>query len=203
MTVINNNPAAARNHRIVAALLTAAIWVLAAKAMAQPGSMFSDPKASGIGDALTVIISENASATNRTATSTEKTNDINVESTIPGAGNILDFIPLHALESTAENSYQGRASTSRSAQLSARVTANVVGMKSNGDLLIEGVRTLKINGETEAIHLTGSIDPNFITEDNTVRSSSIGDLNIEYTGKGTITQGARPGIIVRFVNWLL
>ena len=36
----------------------------------------------------------------------------------------------------------------------------------------------------------------------TVRSSSISDLNIEYTGKGSMTQVTRPGIFVRFVNWL-
>jgi len=35
-----------------------------------------------------------------------------------------------------------------------------------------------------------------------VSSSSISDLNIEYTGKGVMTQGSRPGIFVRFVNWL-
>ena len=36
---------------------------------AQAGSWFSDPKAANIGDALTVIIQESASAQNRTSTS--------------------------------------------------------------------------------------------------------------------------------------
>ena len=187
---------------IIAALVMLLVWSLPKPLLAQPGSMFADPKAGKIGDLLTVIIQENASATNQTATSTDKSNQVQVSSQIPGAGNILDFIPLHTLQSSAGNQYEGQASTSRSARLTARMTVTVVGIKENGDLLIEGVRTLKINGETEAIYVSGAVSPAFVRRDNTVLSSSIADLQLEYTGKGTITQGARPGILVRFVNWI-
>ena len=184
-------------------LNTSMIAIFASAALGQAGSMFSDLTASGVGDVLTVIIQESTSATNKTATSTSKSNAVGSESTIPGAGNILDFIPLHALESDTENSYDGSGSTSRSARLNTRLSVNVVGMKSNGYLIVEGVRTMKINGETEAIHLSGSVAPIFVSVNNTVLSSNIGDLNIEYTGKGTITQGTRPGIFARVINWIL
>jgi len=172
-------------------------------AQGQPRSLFADQKAAHIGDALTVIIQENASATNSAETTTEKSNALNVGSNVPqGGGNLLDFVPLHSLQSDASSGFEGRAQTSRNAQLSARMTVTVIGMKANGDLLVEGVRTVKINGETEAIHLSGSVNPAMVRRDNTILSSSIGDLHIEYTGKGTITQGARPGLLVRFVNWV-
>ena len=176
--------------------------LMAGGSHAQPGSMFSDPKAAAVGDAVTVIISENASASNNLSTSTEKSNQLQVGSNVPAAGNILDFVPLHALDSDFDNSYEGTASTSRSARLTARMTVCVIERLPNGDLVLDGVRTLKINGETEAIHLSGSVNPALIRADNTVRSSSISDLNIEYTGKGSMTQGTRPGVFVRFVNWL-
>jgi flagellar L-ring protein precursor FlgH len=169
---------------------------------AQIQSMFADPKANQVGDALTVIIQENASASNRTSTKTAKNSKTAISSTIPGAGNILDFIPLHSLDSGFDNQYTGDASTSRSARLTARMTVTVVGKKPNGDLIIEGVRTLKINGENEAIYVNGSVNPTMVRRDNTVLSSNIADLQIEYTGKGTITQGTRPGVVVRFINWI-
>lgn len=175
---------------------------LGGKAQAQAISLFADPKASRVGDALTVIISESATASNQAAMSTEKTNQIDVGSQIPGAANVLSFIPLHALQSDASNTYEGRASSSRSARLNARMTVTVISTKPNGDLIIDGVRVLKINGETEAIHVSGSVSPSQVSANNTVPSSSIGDLNIEYTGKGSITQGTRPGLLVRFVNWI-
>lgn len=183
--------------------MSALVVVLAATASsAQIQSMFADPKANQVGDALTVIIQENASASNRTSTKTAKNSKTAVSSTIPGAGNILDFIPLHSLDSGFDNEYTGDASTSRSARLTARMTVTVVGKKPNGDLIIEGVRTLKINGENEAIYVNGSVNSAMVRRDNTVLSSSIADLQIEYTGKGTITQGTRPGVVVRFINWI-
>jgi flagellar L-ring protein precursor FlgH len=164
--------------------------------------MFADHKANQVGDALTVIIQENASASNQTSTKTAKNNKAAVGSTIAGGGNVLGFIPLHSLDSEINNQYTGNASTSRSARLTARMTVTVVGKKPNGDLIIEGVRTLKINGENEAIYVNGSVSPAMVRRDNTVLSSSIADLQIEYTGKGTITQGTRPGVVVRFINWI-
>ena len=183
--------------------MSALVVALAATASsAQIHSMFADPKANQVGDALTVIIQENASASNRTSTKTAKNSKTAISSTVPGAGNILDFIPLHSLDSGIDNQYTGDASTSRSARLTARMTVTVVGKKPNGDLIIEGVRTLKINGENEAIYVNGSVNPTMVRRDNTVLSSSIADLQIEYTGKGTITQGTRPGVVVRFINWI-
>ncbi len=183
--------------------MSALVVALAATASsAQIQSMFADPKANQVGDALTVIIQENASASNRTSTKTAKNSKTAISSTVPGAGNILDFIPLHSLDSGIDNQYTGDASTSRSARLTARMTVTVVGKKPNGDLIIEGVRTLKINGENEAIYVNGSVNPTMVRRDNTVLSSSIADLQIEYTGKGTITQGTRPGVVVLFINWI-
>ncbi|MEC8647027.1 MAG: flagellar basal body L-ring protein FlgH [Candidatus Latescibacterota bacterium] len=170
--------------------------------MGQYRSLYSDPKASRIGDALTVIIQENATATNQTATATGKSNSTSIGSAVPGGGNLLDFIPLHSLNSDYSNDYQGQASTSRSARLTARMTVTVTGIKPNGDLIVEGERTLKINGETEAIYLNGSVSQPMVRRDNTVLSSSIADLQVEYTGNGTITQGTRPGLVARLINWV-
>ncbi len=183
-------------------VLLIAVVGVAAPVAGQPGSLFADAKAHRVGDALTVIIQESAAATNQAATSSDKSNGLQVSSQIPGAGNVLSFVPLHSLQSDASNKYQGKASTSRSASVSARVTVSVTGTKPNGDLVVEGVRQLKINGETEAIYLSGAVSPAMIRRDNTVLSSSLADLQVEYTGKGTTTQGSRPGLLVRLVNWI-
>lgn len=189
-----------KTAHVIATVLAMALVAVAVEARVE--SLFADPKANQIGDALTVIIQENATASNQTSTTTSKNNNTKISSTIPGAGNILDFIPLHTLDSQIGNNYSGNASTSRSARLTARMTVTVAGVKPNGDLIIEGVRTMKINGENEAIYLSGSVSPAMVRRDNTVLSSSVADLQVEYTGKGAISQGTRPGIVVRFLNWI-
>ena len=185
---------------VVPAVLVLTVMAVAVEARIQ--SLFADPKANQTGDALTVIIQDNATASNQTSTTTSKNNTTTISSTIPGAGNILDFIPLHTLDSQAGNNYAGNGATSRSARLTARITVTVAGVKPNGDLIIEGVRTMKINGEKEAIYLSGSVSPAMVRRDNTVLSSNVADLQIEYTGRGTISQGTRPGVLVRFLNWI-
>ncbi len=172
------------------------------ESMAQPGSLFADPTARRLGDALTVVIIENASATNRSSTSSDKSNQLGISSDRADANNLLSFIPLHSMQSDVKNQYSGQATTTRSANVSARVTVQVVDTRPNGDLIVEGVRTLKINGETEAIYLSGSVNPSFVSRDNTVLSSSIADLHVEYTGRGTVTHGTRPGLLVRLINWV-
>ena len=84
---------------------TIAVVLVATVVSAQTESLFSDPKANEIGDALTVIIQENATATNQTATNTAKNNNTSISSTIPGDGNVLDFIPLHGLDSQINNGF--------------------------------------------------------------------------------------------------
>ena len=74
-------------------------------------SLYADPKAGRVGDALTVLIQENASATNQTSTSTGKNNAATVSSSVPIGGNLLEFVPLHALDSQFGNKYQGQGST--------------------------------------------------------------------------------------------
>ena len=59
-------------------VLTWSIVLCATGAVAQSYSMFTDPKASQIGDVLTVLIQETATATNRTSTTTNKSNNVAV-----------------------------------------------------------------------------------------------------------------------------
>ena len=99
---------------VIAAVLALALMTVAVEARVE--SLFADPKANQIGDALTVIIQETATASNQTSTTTSKNNTTKISSTIPGAGNILDFIPLHTLDSQVGNNYAGNAATSRSAR---------------------------------------------------------------------------------------
>ena len=193
--------------------LAAMIVVAGAFAPAGSQSLFSDPgqpsslyqdrrptRASRVGDILTVLIVENTSASNRSNVSTKKENKIDIGSQA-GTGP-LRFIPGLGLVSNASTDYSGEGSTLRQQQIRARVSATVVGVKPNGDLMVEGSRTIEINGEREVIYVSGAVNPLIIPADNTVESYRVADLQISYKGKGVVTEGTRPGIFVRFFNWI-
>jgi len=101
-----------------------------------------------------------------------------------------------------ENKYDGAASTVRAGELKARITVRVVQVRPNGDLMIEGSRTVQVNNEKEEIGLSGVVRPKDVSASNTVYSYLIADAKITYKGKGAVNTGARPGFLTRIFNWI-
>jgi len=164
------------------------------------GSMFTDIKARDVGDILTVNIYEDAQATNTSSSDTKKEGKFDTQGG-PGIGT-LDFIPLFGASGQNTNEYKGSGNSTRRGSLKARMTVNVIAVKNNGDLVIEGHRTIRINNDDETLTLAGVVRSQDVNSDNSVNSYNIADAQISYSGKGPISTGARPGIVMRFLNWI-
>jgi len=166
-------------------------------------SMFSDRKAREVGDIVTVIISETASASKQASTSTDRTTSMSA-----GIPNLLGLensasasLDLSNLVSADFNSgFDGAGSTSRKEALSAYLTTQVVGRYPNGQLKIRGGKEVMVNNEVQIIYLTGIIRPVDITAANTVSSSKILNARISYTGKGAISDKQSPGWGMRILD---
>ena len=163
-------------------------------------SIFSDHKAHEIGNVVTVLIIEEASASNQASTQSSKENKLSASS--PGGTGGLDFMAMYGLSAGTKNEFTGDGATSRQGVLKAKLTARVVAIEDGGHLLIEGSREIGINDEKEIITLSGTVRSEDITRDNTVYSYQIANAQIVYKGKGNVNTGQRPGIIARFFNWL-
>lgn len=170
-------------------------------------SMFSDRKARNVGDIVTVIISESASASKKASTSTDKTSSLSAS--IPnlfGLENNDIFtgdnpINLNSLVSADFGSgFEGSGSTSRQEDLKAYLTTQVVGRYPNGQLKIRGGKEVMVNNEVQIIYLTGIIRPVDITAANTVSSAKILNARISYTGKGAISDKQKPGWGMRVLD---
>jgi flagellar L-ring protein precursor FlgH len=170
------------------------------------GSLFGDIKARQVGDILTVAIYEQASASREATTSTGRSSSANA-----GIDNIFgleaDLAHLHrALDPTKlvgasyENDFKGSGSTSRKEDLVATLTTRVVEVYPNGNLRIEGGKTVTVNNEDQIIVLTGIVRPNDISPRNIVNSKYVLDAKIAYTGKGVISDKQKPGWMVRILD---
>lgn len=166
----------------------------------QANSLFSDIKAHKVGDILSVNIYENTQATNKTETKTEKSGQFSTSGG-PGVGT-LSFIPLFGASGQNKNSFNGKGESLRNRNLRARMSVTVTAVKENGDLIIEGNRTVGISNDRETMTLTGVVRQRDINPDNSIDSYLIADAQIIYRGKGAINDGSRPGPIMRFLNWL-
>ncbi len=166
----------------------------------QRQSLFTDVKANKVGDILTVMIYENNRAQQSVETKTEKSTEFSTSGG-PGLGT-LDFIPLFGASGSNENKFDGKGENSRNGSLRARMSVTVVELRTNGDLVIEGNRTIGVNGDRETLTLTGVVRQKDVTPQNTVDSYLIADAEIHYSGKGNANTGSRPGFFTRFINWL-
>lgn len=166
----------------------------------QSQSLFTDIKAHKVGDLLTVTVSENVRASNQVQTKTEKSTSDKVDAG-PGTGT-LSFLPLIGFDGSGKSTHDGKGENSRSGSVRGRMTVTVMSVKPNGDLIIEGTKTIIISGDKEQMTVTGVVRPKDITADNTIESSLIADAQISYTGKGAANTAARPGFITRVINWL-
>ncbi|MFC1649941.1 flagellar basal body L-ring protein FlgH [Candidatus Latescibacterota bacterium] len=164
-------------------------------------SMYSDVKAKKIGDTLSVIISESNSATKAAQTNTTKQNKGTasgeattgaLDGLFPGMGGSISY----------DNKYAGQASTSRNGSLTSRMTVLVVDVLPNGNLIIEGTKTMEINNDLEVVTLSGIVQPEHVTSTNTVYSYEIANAKLLYKGKGSMTQGQRVGFLGRIINWI-
>lgn len=166
----------------------------------QTQSLFTDIKAHQVGDLLTVLIYEQSRASNKVESKTEKSTDVSTQGG-PGIGT-LSFIPLFGASATNETSFDGKGENIRNGSLRAKMSVTIIGVKTNGDLIIEGSRIVGISGDKEILQLSGTVRRKDVRPNNTIDSYLIADAEIHYNGKGAGTTATRPGIFTRIVSWI-
>ena len=159
-------------------------------------SLVSNIKARKVGDLITIIITERASAN---AASRTKANNKSETRGGPALG-WLDFIK--PWDMTVENKYLGDGDTQRNGSLRAEISARIVEIQENGDFRLEGTRMVNINGEKQLIEITGFCRGRDIGADNTILSTYISEAQIAYNGSGVVNDTAQPGVVTRVLNWL-
>jgi flagellar L-ring protein precursor FlgH len=84
--------------------------------------------------------------------------------------------------------------------LTATLTARVAEVLPNGDLVLEGVREIDINGDRQIVVLTGVARVADISPQNVISSAAIAQLRIRYFGRGLMKDSLTPGWLVRVLN---
>jgi flagellar L-ring protein FlgH len=167
-----------------------------------------DFKARRKGDILTIVISENASASKAAKTDTDRSsaihagipNFLGLENTDFVKRNFADLSNL--INASAESKFAGSGSTSRNETLNASISAKVIDVLPNGNLLVEGRRNVKVNNEDQIIVVEGTVRPSDIGTNNVINSIYIADARISYTGKGIISDRQKPGWLMNIVDQL-
>ncbi len=162
-----------------------------------------------VGDIITILISENTDARTQTDTDTEKqadlvasgTSDFLTNSSNKGL-NIINKPELPNWNFSAQNEFEAEGQTSRRNQLRSTISVQVARVYTNGNLYVEGAKTIVVNREKSEMKVTGIIRPQDVQANNTVISSNIADLTIDYVGKGPLWNNQRRGFVTKLLDWV-
>lgn len=159
--------------------------------------LFEDRRARYVGDTITVTITENTSASSK---SNNKLDKSNVGKASVGALSVLPGQSLLGLDynTSSSNAFSGKGEAANNNVFTGSITATVIDVLPNGNLLVSGEKQLAIGNEQEFVRISGVVNPSFVDASNTVASSKIADARIEYKSAGQISEGQIMGWLARF-----
>ncbi|HVV64458.1 MAG TPA: flagellar basal body L-ring protein FlgH [Rhizomicrobium sp.] len=168
-----------------------------ASSLWQPGarSFFHDPRASRVGDIITVNVSvaDAAKMSNTTSRSRTNSDDANLtnffgfENSLPNGMN-----PSSLVKMGSDNSNVGAGAIDRSESVTLTLAALVTQVLPNGNMVISGHQQMKVNEELRDLQVSGIVRTEDITSANTVDLSQIAEARISYGGRGTVSDVQTP-----------
>lgn len=154
--------------------------------------LVADRKAHGVGDLITVMVYENASATTTANTNGQRSADVGLD--------IDAFGRSRSGALRTNNRATGSGETRREGRVLAQLTVSVRAVAANGDLTIGGEQFLEVNNERQHIKVEGRVRALDVSEVNTVLSTRIADAKISYLGDGDVSDRQRPAWWQRFLT---
>jgi flagellar L-ring protein precursor FlgH len=148
-------------------------------------SWFGEKKAYRVGDIVTVVLDESLDADTTTKNTASRKTKTDVLSPLQIAkwgspGGILST----DIQEENEVSSTGSGVIDQSATFKGTMTAQVVEVYPNGNLLIRGEKIVNFSSGSEVVQVKGIIRPQDIQPDNTVQSKRLASAQITYKGVG-------------------
>jgi flagellar L-ring protein precursor FlgH len=166
--------------------------------------LFEDDRARAIGDVVFIQIDEASQAQNQGASKLSKKGNISLGL----SGGLVDMlqkaVPAMQLAKLlgvdSSSGFDGSGNIQKSGKLQAVLPVRVQKVMPNGDLYVEGTKVVMVGSEENHLYVSGIVRSVDIHNDGTVSSSRVADAEIEYTGRGDITDHTKPGWLHKIYN---
>jgi len=164
-------------------------------------ALFENPIARHVGDTVTIVLDEATAAKKSAITTTQK----NTSNTLPGMTLLGKPVTIHGTPILSNNindasKFDGEGGSSQSNSLSGFITATVVRVLPNGNLLIRGEKQIWINQGSEYVRLEGVIRPIDLAPDDSISSHRVAGARISYGGRGALADVNAQGWLSRSFN---
>ena len=187
-----------------ATVTNASLWTTA------PNALLGMRRAKDVGDLLTVVVDMNDQASLQTSLSRNRsTNEqFNLGSllgipqwangVLPGGATLSPGIDYDR-----NSALTGDGAVNRAEQVTFRLSARVVGVEPNGNLVIAGYQQTQVSDEVRYLTVSGVIRAQDITRTNTVSYEKIADANLSYLSRGETQAGIKRGMVPKVLEKVL
>jgi len=161
--------------------------------------LFADFRAYRVGDLVTIRIDESSQANGDATTSLDRSSSESMG--VPNFFGLTQAVakaypnlnPEELISWMGKSNFQGKGDTSRDTHVLGSIAVRVKRVLPNGDLFVEGTKVILINDEEVHIYVSGAIRAEDIDSTNAVSSSAIADAQIEFSGRGVLTDNQQQG----------
>lgn len=170
---------------------------------AEPKSLYGGVRARSIGDLVTISLNEQISVTDNLQYGSERTSK-----TVDNFTGLLNtLLPGRALNNKfnnfgGSNTVDSSTSNKRVLGFQDFVTVQVVQLLPNGNLMVQGKKTIVNASERIDLLVSGIVDPRWINDLGSVSSRNVANLQFALNGKGATSRAGNEGIINRAVKYL-
>jgi flagellar L-ring protein precursor FlgH len=159
--------------------------------------LFETIRARAVGDLITVQIQENTTARQRSNSS------VNREGKVDASIASLPFVtspvvPRARIGASSSNDASAKGESGSDNVFTGTITATVIDVLPNGNLVIAGEKQVGVNQTVDSLRFSGIVDPRFIRPGNTIVSTQVADVRVEFRGRGDIDRAMTVGWLQRF-----
>jgi len=175
-----------------------AIFLASASRPKPAVSLFEDRRARHVGDTLTVNLVEKTEAKRKSETTDERKANGTID--IPGPRILGQPRGIGATSWTpaASNKIEFKDNETNSNTVTGSITVTVIEVLANGNLLVAGEKQLAVNSDTDYIRLAGVVNPNQISNGNSIDSTQLADVQFESKNSQGIDKSQISSMLARF-----
>ncbi|EGM71415.1 flagellar L-ring protein FlgH [Shewanella sp. HN-41] len=164
----------------------------------QAASLYSDIRAHKVGDIITIVLKEATQAKKSAGNQIKKGSDMSLDPLYAGGGNVtISGVPIDLRYKDSMNTKR-ESDADQSNSLDGSISANVMQVLNNGNLVVRGEKWISINHGDEFIRVTGIVRSQDIKPDNTIDSTRMANARIQYSGTGTFADAQKVGWLSQF-----
>jgi flagellar L-ring protein FlgH len=168
-----------------------------------PKSLYGGVQARSVGDLISIIMDETTTVVNQlTYNSSKKSattdNFSKFFNTILGRQLINDNLGNFGGTNKVSNS----ADANNKLSFGDKIAVQVVQQMPNGNLVVQGKKTLVNGNERSDLLVSGVVDPRWITSTGQIYSKNVANLQFAVSGRGSISRSGNEGVINRFIKYL-